>query len=227
MKLASIRAIELKEKTGACLGRWGCNYIYGTNHVLCGLDYHVSCSPRCSCQNSGNGSSDDNTPLLQTDCDLTYPTHLARCLIHPALTFLKTHQNPGGGWGETLETYRDPSLARIGRSTPSQTAWALMGLLSHLPPDDQGALNGWLGNRWDAGKGEESEKDTAHWCRVWTISLPNFCSLSLPLNPYSIRLSNFRVLGEEYEARFWSLLDKLIPFCCVNCVLRNQKLLTR
>jgi squalene-hopene/tetraprenyl-beta-curcumene cyclase len=160
MKLASIRAIEFladvqKEKTGAWLGRWGCNYIYSTSHVLCGLEYLVSCSPRCSCQNSGNGSSDDNTPLLQTDCDLTYP----------ALTFLKTHQNPGGGWGETLEPYRDLSLAGIGRSTPSQTTWALMGLLAHLPPDDQAIIKGieWLVREQVEMKGGgKSWKKTLH-----------------------------------------------------------------
>ena len=35
-----------------------------------------------------------------------------------------------GGWGETTETYRDPSLRGIGPSTASQTAWGLIGLLA-------------------------------------------------------------------------------------------------
>lgn len=37
-------------------------------------------------------------------------------------------QNQDGGWGETCETYSDPSLRGCGISTPSQTAWALIGL---------------------------------------------------------------------------------------------------
>ncbi len=35
-----------------------------------------------------------------------------------------------GGWGESCKTYNDPSLRGIGPSTPSQTAWAIMGLLN-------------------------------------------------------------------------------------------------
>jgi squalene-hopene/tetraprenyl-beta-curcumene cyclase len=39
-------------------------------------------------------------------------------------------QNPDGGWGETCRTYDDPSLKGQGRSTASQTAWALIGLIA-------------------------------------------------------------------------------------------------
>lgn len=39
-------------------------------------------------------------------------------------------QNADGGWGETCRTYNDPSLKGQGRSTASQTAWALIGLLA-------------------------------------------------------------------------------------------------
>jgi squalene-hopene/tetraprenyl-beta-curcumene cyclase len=38
------------------------------------------------------------------------------------------HQNPDGGWGESCLSYDDPSTKGVGRSTPSQTAWALMTL---------------------------------------------------------------------------------------------------
>jgi len=44
-------------------------------------------------------------------------------------------QNPDGGFGECLESYRDRSLMGCGSSTASQTAWGLMGLLAYLPPD--------------------------------------------------------------------------------------------
>lgn len=42
--------------------------------------------------------------------------------------WLEMCQNPDGGWGETPATYDDPCLRGQGPSTPSQTAWALMGL---------------------------------------------------------------------------------------------------
>ena len=39
-------------------------------------------------------------------------------------------QNEDGGWGETCASYDDPNLKGQGDSTPSQTAWALIGLLA-------------------------------------------------------------------------------------------------
>ena len=42
--------------------------------------------------------------------------------------WLAACQNEDGGWGETCATYDDPKLRGAGPSTPSQTAWALMGL---------------------------------------------------------------------------------------------------
>ena len=50
--------------------------------------------------------------------------------IRRAVAWLKTHQNTDGGWGETMASYHDESLAGRGTSTPSQTAWALLGLLA-------------------------------------------------------------------------------------------------
>ncbi|MDA8428207.1 MAG: squalene--hopene cyclase, partial [Geobacteraceae bacterium] len=50
--------------------------------------------------------------------------------IRKAVNWLKSRQNMDGGWGETCESYHDPSLAGIGESTPSQTGWALLSLMS-------------------------------------------------------------------------------------------------
>jgi squalene-hopene/tetraprenyl-beta-curcumene cyclase len=50
--------------------------------------------------------------------------------IQRAIRWLERRQNPDGGWGETCESYDDPGQAGVGRSTPSQTAWALLGLLA-------------------------------------------------------------------------------------------------
>lgn len=44
--------------------------------------------------------------------------------------WLLSVQNPDGGWGESCDSYEDPSLKGQGPSTASQTAWALMGLMA-------------------------------------------------------------------------------------------------
>jgi squalene-hopene/tetraprenyl-beta-curcumene cyclase len=50
-------------------------------------------------------------------------------LIQNALNFLKTAQNPDGGWGETTLSYDDIRLAGMGISTHTQTAWVLLALI--------------------------------------------------------------------------------------------------
>jgi squalene-hopene/tetraprenyl-beta-curcumene cyclase len=50
--------------------------------------------------------------------------------VRRAAAWLKRHQNADGGWGETLRSYDDETLAGVGESTPSQTAWAMLGLLA-------------------------------------------------------------------------------------------------
>jgi len=44
--------------------------------------------------------------------------------------WLRSVQNPDGGWGELPRSYDDPQYKGQGSSTASQTAWALMGLMS-------------------------------------------------------------------------------------------------
>ena len=50
--------------------------------------------------------------------------------VKRAVRWLEEHQNADGGWGETLDSYDDETKAGRGPSTPSQTAWAIMGLLA-------------------------------------------------------------------------------------------------
>ncbi|MEP7071707.1 MAG: squalene--hopene cyclase [Verrucomicrobiota bacterium] len=42
--------------------------------------------------------------------------------------WLESCQNDDGGWGESCASYETPSLKGQGETTPSQTAWALMGI---------------------------------------------------------------------------------------------------
>lgn len=50
--------------------------------------------------------------------------------IQQAAEWLRMMQNADGGWGETCGSYDDPNAKGVGPSTPSQTAWAIMGLLA-------------------------------------------------------------------------------------------------
>ena len=50
--------------------------------------------------------------------------------VKRGVEWLLNYQLEDGGWGETCETYADPSLRGMGPSTPEQTAWAVMGLMS-------------------------------------------------------------------------------------------------
>ena len=101
-----------QESTGAWYGRWGSNYIYGTSNVLCGLEY-----------------------FLEQDC-------LVQNLVSSAVHWLIQVQNTDGGWGEGLDSYKDPARAGCGLSTPSQTAWAIMGLLTYVPPTNEAVKSG-------------------------------------------------------------------------------------
>jgi squalene-hopene/tetraprenyl-beta-curcumene cyclase len=51
-------------------------------------------------------------------------------MVKRAIRWLEARQNPDGGWGETCDSYADPHLKGRGVSGPSQTAWALLGLMA-------------------------------------------------------------------------------------------------
>jgi squalene-hopene/tetraprenyl-beta-curcumene cyclase len=87
-----------QQPDGSWYGRWGVNYIYGTWCVVSAL-----------------------APLAQRG----FPV---RDMIERATSWLLTHQNEDGGWGESCYSYDDPSFAGVGVSTASQTAWAIIAL---------------------------------------------------------------------------------------------------
>ncbi|HBF13371.1 MAG TPA: squalene--hopene cyclase [Deltaproteobacteria bacterium] len=96
------KAIAFLEKeqhsSGAWLGRWGVNYIYGTWCVLQGLRA------------------------------IGYDMQSER--IQKAVLWLKSIQNEDGGFGESCRSYDENNYVPLNKSTASQTAWALMGLLA-------------------------------------------------------------------------------------------------
>ena len=50
--------------------------------------------------------------------------------VRRAVGWVRDHQNPDGGWGESCASYVGQNYRGRGPSTPSQTAWALLVLLA-------------------------------------------------------------------------------------------------
>jgi squalene-hopene/tetraprenyl-beta-curcumene cyclase len=82
--------------------------------------------------------------------------------IQQAAEWIRMVQNADGGWGESCGTYDEPDTRGIGVSTPSQTAWALLGLLAAGDDRSDSIAKGvrWLLTRqrpdgsWDETMGE-------------------------------------------------------------------------
>ncbi len=66
--------------------------------------------------------------VLQGLKALDYP--MAVPALQKAAEWLESTQQPSGAWGETCRSYDDPSLKGTGEPTPSQTAWAVLGLIA-------------------------------------------------------------------------------------------------
>jgi squalene-hopene/tetraprenyl-beta-curcumene cyclase len=119
-----------QEDDGSWFGRWGVNYVYGTGATL---------------------------PALEAAG--VPPSHPA---VRRAVAWLESVQNGDGGFGEDCRSYDvgEDGLAWRGRgaSTPSQTAWALMGLVAAGEARSEAAARAaaWLAeNQRDDGDWDE------------------------------------------------------------------------
>jgi squalene-hopene/tetraprenyl-beta-curcumene cyclase len=110
--------VAKQEEDGSWFGRWGVNYVYGTGAAL---------------------------PALEA-AGLP-PGHPA---VRRAVAWLERVQNADGGFGEDCRSYDDGEAGRAWRghgvSTPSQTAWALLGLVAAGAADSESATRAaaWL-----------------------------------------------------------------------------------
>jgi squalene-hopene/tetraprenyl-beta-curcumene cyclase len=90
--------------------------------------------------------------------------------IQQAAEWIRMVQNPDGGWGETCGSYDDPNTRGVGPSTPSQTAWALLGLLAAGDDRSDSLAKGvrWLLTRqrtdgsWDESFGSGSARQALY-----------------------------------------------------------------
>ena len=63
-------------------------------------------------------------------------------MVRRAVAWLKKVQQTGGGWGESCQSYNDPSTAGQGTPTASQTGWALLALIAAGETDSDAVKNG-------------------------------------------------------------------------------------
>jgi squalene-hopene/tetraprenyl-beta-curcumene cyclase len=90
--------------------------------------------------------------------------------IQQAAEWIRMVQNADGGWGESLESYDRPDMRGIGVSTPSQTAWGILGLLSAGDNRSDSVAKGvrWLLDRqradgsWDESTCEGKQKQAIY-----------------------------------------------------------------
>ena len=107
--------LDEQQSDGSWFGRWGVNYVYGTGAALPAL-----------------AAAGLRSPSIR---------RFAR-----AVAWLEAHQNADGGFGEDCRSYDvgeegAPWRGR-GVSTPSQTAWALTGLVAAGAAQTQGGRGG-------------------------------------------------------------------------------------
>ncbi|MBM3706689.1 MAG: squalene--hopene cyclase, partial [Actinobacteria bacterium] len=95
-----------QQTDGSWYGRWGVNYLYGTSKVLQAFD------------------SLKNIPNLNL-----YRSSINKTAVK-AFQWLQNCQNPDGGWSESCQSFEMEKYIGLNESTPSQTAWALSGLLA-------------------------------------------------------------------------------------------------
>jgi squalene-hopene/tetraprenyl-beta-curcumene cyclase len=84
----------------------------------------------------------------------------ARDYCQRAVAWLRAVQNADGGFGESIASYSDSNRKGQGVSTPSQTAWGLIGLLAASERDDPGvtrAITHLVERQNDDGSWDESE----------------------------------------------------------------------
>lgn len=104
-------------------------------------------------------------------------------MIERGAEWLISCQQDSGGWGESAASYEDPSRRGVGPATPSQTAWALLGLVAtgrHEHPAVRRGVEYLLTCQQSNGDWEENEFTGTGFPRVFYLRY-HFYRLYFPL----------------------------------------------
>jgi squalene-hopene/tetraprenyl-beta-curcumene cyclase len=123
--------------------------------------------------------------------------------MRAAADWLERHQQPCGGWGESPESYADRAWAGRGVPTPSQTSWALAGLVAAGRGRGEVAARGarWLLDRQrDDGTWDEREFTGTGFPKVFYLRY-HYYRIYFPLLALSRWSAACEGSGEEPEGR--------------------------
>lgn len=98
--------------------------------------------------------------------------------VQRAVAWLESVQNADGGWGESCASYAEQADAGRGDSTPSQTAWALLALLSAGISDSISVVRGinfLLRHQREDGSWEEIRHTGTGFPRVFYLRYHWYC----------------------------------------------------
>lgn len=98
--------------------------------------------------------------------------------VRRAVDWLRSKQNPDGGWGESCLSYEVKEWAGVGESTPSQTAWALLGLMAagrHDLPEVKRGVRYLMQKHCKHGGWEERHFTGAGFPRVFYLRYHGYC----------------------------------------------------
>jgi squalene-hopene/tetraprenyl-beta-curcumene cyclase len=124
--------LNAQEEDGSWYGRWGVNYIYGSFLAMRGLAESHAASD--SAGSVGNGAAGESPSTASGAPGV-------REAIAKAARWLRSIQNPDGGWGESCASYARERFVPA-PSCASQTAWALLGLAAAGERDSAAARRG-------------------------------------------------------------------------------------
>jgi squalene-hopene/tetraprenyl-beta-curcumene cyclase len=103
---------------------------------------------------------------------------VAKPYVRKAVQWLQDNQNEDGGWGESCNTYDDRQLTGHGKSSASQTAWALLGLMSVgaiESPYVQRGIDYLVRTQNASGEWDEDEYTGTGFPRVFYLRYHGYC----------------------------------------------------
>jgi squalene-hopene/tetraprenyl-beta-curcumene cyclase len=116
-----------------------------------------------------------------------------------AVTWLASVQREDGGWGEDEESYGDAPHGRYFEGTPSQTAWAVLGLMAAGAADHPATARGiayLTGTQKTDGEWDEAAYTAVGFPRVFYLRYHGY-KLYFPL----LALARYRNLMQGNERR--------------------------